>query len=58
MSSLGCFQESLDVLTISAPRTTLVYKYLTPHHPAPKGLVAQLVEHHSGVVMVVGSVPT
>ena len=27
-------------LTISAPRSTLVYKYLTPHRPAPKGLVA------------------
>ena len=32
--------------------------YLTPHHPAPKGLVAQLVEHHTRVVKVVGLIPT
>ena len=25
---------------------------LPPHHPAPKGLVAQLVEHHIGDVSV------
>ena len=35
-----------------APRSTLAYKYLNPHHPAPKGLVAHLVEHHTGVVKV------
>ena len=29
------------------------------HHLAPKGLVAQLVEHHTGVVKVhVGLIPT
>ena len=48
----------LYIVAISAPRITLVYKYLTPHHPAPKCLVAQLVEHPTGVVKVVGSIPT
>ena len=26
--------------------------YLAPHHLAPRGLVAQLVEHHTGVAEV------
>ena len=33
--------------------------YLTPHHLAPKSLVAQLVELHTGVACEgVGSIPT
>ena len=40
-----------------APRT-LVYKIPYYHHPVPKGLVAQLVDRHTGFVEVVGLIPT
>ena len=34
-------------------------QYLTPHHLAPRGLVAQLVEQsHRSSVTVVGLIPT
>ena len=39
----------------------LYYKYHTPHHLASKGVVAQLIEHSTGVVKVhlcMGSSPT
>ena len=41
----------IQVITYTS--ITLIYNnYLAPHHLAPKGLVAQLVEHHTGVVEV------
>lgn len=44
---------------IFAPRT-LLHKYVTPHHLAPKGFVARPVKHHTRVakVLVLSSILT